>query len=136
MAYHEIVLTTQEVTHSNETAYLDGEYLEIVLKETTMDMDDLDCDYPMDEKKDVDDPECDYPMDEDPVVENTEKYYDTVEQPKPEMDIVQDKVLAEMVDVEEVEKTDVEMLGTEVVFCVQLGIFALQMLMSWIRSKE
>ena len=136
MAYHEIVLTTQEVTDSHDTAYLDGDYMEIVLEETTMDMDDLDCDYPTDEKKDMDDPECDYLMDEDPVVENTEEYYDTVEQPKTEMDIVQDEVLAEMCDVEELEKSDVQMMGTEVVFCVQLGIFALQMLMSWIQSQE
>lgn len=132
----EIAVATLALTDPHDTDYLDGDYMEIVLEETDMDLDDLECDYPMNATRDMDDPETDYPMDADPVTEETEDYYDTVEQPETEMEVVQDETVVEMCDVGVLENGDLEMGGTELAFGAIVGIAALQMMMSWIQSEE
>ena len=100
MAYIEITHTTLAVTDSQDPIDLEGDYMKIILDETDMDMDGLDCDYSMDANSDTDDSVCDYSIDTDPATEETEEYFDTVEQPETEMDSVQDETVVETCDVE------------------------------------
>ena len=129
--------TTLTVPDFQDLVDLEGDYMEVVMDETDMATDGLDCDNPMDANSDTGDSECNYPMDADPGMEETEEYYDTVEQPEKEMDVVQDETVVQMDDLGVSENRWLGMESRELLpLGAMIGMLALLMMMNWGASKE